>query len=71
MGDDPLTTVAKRDTAGFFSHATAFFLPLGQHFDPGSVRGYYIDMRVTADKPIRAEVRAGCTWSVLNGARLL
>ena len=52
MSDDANTSLAKRDTAGFFSNATGFFLPVGQQFDAGSVRGYYIDMRVKAEKPI-------------------
>jgi heparosan-N-sulfate-glucuronate 5-epimerase len=44
--------VAKRSSAGFFSNAASFFLPIGEHFDTHDVRGYYIDMRVKAAAPI-------------------
>lgn len=43
--------ISKRDSAGFFSSAATFFLPVGEHFESGSVRGYYIDMRVKASAP--------------------
>jgi len=42
---------SKRKSAGFFSSASTFYLPGGRHFDPETVRGYYIDNRVKADAP--------------------
>jgi heparosan-N-sulfate-glucuronate 5-epimerase len=42
---------SKRAQAGFFSSAKSFFLPTGQQFEPGTVRGYYIDLRVKAPRP--------------------
>lgn len=35
-----------RDSAGFFSSAKSFFLPLGPSIDPDGVGGYQIDFRV-------------------------
>jgi heparosan-N-sulfate-glucuronate 5-epimerase len=46
------TRISRRDSAGFFSSASTFFLPIGEHFDAQAVRGYYIDMRVKAATPI-------------------
>jgi heparosan-N-sulfate-glucuronate 5-epimerase len=45
--------ISKRDSAGFFSSAKSFFLPVGEHFAPGAVRGYYIDLRVKTSTPKR------------------
>jgi hypothetical protein len=42
---------SRRSSAGFWSSASSFFLPLGSHIDPAGVRGYPIDMRVKADAP--------------------
>src|SRR5437764_1280364 len=39
---------SRRSSAGFFSSAKSFFLPVGPALDPGGVRGYPIDMRVKA-----------------------
>ncbi len=41
--------VSSRRSAGFFSSARTFFLPVGQHIDPAGVHGYPIDMRIKAD----------------------
>jgi len=45
----------RRDTAradgGFLSNAKVFSLQPGPRVEPGSVRGYYIDLRVKADEP--------------------
>ncbi|HWE32959.1 MAG TPA: D-glucuronyl C5-epimerase family protein [Solirubrobacteraceae bacterium] len=38
-----------RGSAGFFSSARTFFLPVGEKLDPSGVRGYPIDMRIKAD----------------------
>jgi hypothetical protein len=46
MADAP--NESRRSTAGFFSSAKSFFLPLGPAFDPAGVDGYPIDMRVKA-----------------------
>jgi hypothetical protein len=43
---------SKRAYAGFFSSASTFSLPIGEHFDADGVRGYYIDLRVKAPTPI-------------------
>jgi heparosan-N-sulfate-glucuronate 5-epimerase len=45
-------SVSKRSSAGFFSNAASFFLPVGENFAAGAVRGYYIDMRVKAETPV-------------------
>jgi heparosan-N-sulfate-glucuronate 5-epimerase len=45
-------SLSKRSSAGFFSNAASFFLPVGERFDAATVRGYYIDMRVKAEKPV-------------------
>jgi heparosan-N-sulfate-glucuronate 5-epimerase len=42
---------SRRSSAGFFSSASSFFLPVGSQVDPDGVRGYPIDMRVKADSP--------------------
>jgi len=42
---------SRRDSAGFFSSARSFFLPVGPRIAPGQVRGYYIDFRVKAETP--------------------
>ncbi len=42
---------SRRSSAGFWSSASSFFLPIGVQIDPGGVRGYPIDMRVKADSP--------------------
>jgi heparosan-N-sulfate-glucuronate 5-epimerase len=42
---------SKRASAGFWSSAKSFFLPVGTHIDPAGVRGYPIDLRVKADTP--------------------
>jgi heparosan-N-sulfate-glucuronate 5-epimerase len=39
---------SSRSSAGFFSSAKSFFLPLGPALDPSTVAGYPIDMRVKA-----------------------
>ena len=46
MVDTP--SESRRSSAGFFSSAKSFFLPLGPAFDPKRVHGYPIDMRVKA-----------------------
>lgn len=38
-----------RGSAGFFSSARTFFLPVGEQLDPTGIRGYPIDMRIKAD----------------------
>jgi heparosan-N-sulfate-glucuronate 5-epimerase len=43
--------ISKRYSAGFFSSAKSFFLPVGEHFAADTVRGYYIDMRVKTNLP--------------------
>jgi heparosan-N-sulfate-glucuronate 5-epimerase len=48
----PKARTSQRDSAGFFSSAATFFLPVGENFDAQAVRGYYIDMRVKARTPI-------------------
>jgi hypothetical protein len=45
------TTTSRRSSAGFWSNAKTFFLPVGQHIDGSAVRGYPIDMRVKAASP--------------------
>jgi hypothetical protein len=40
-----------RNSAGFFSSAKNFSLPLGPAIDPEGLRGYYIDMRIKAETP--------------------
>ena len=50
-----MTTVPaqpKRIDAGFFSTASSFTLPLGQHIVPGTLAGYYVDLRVKAPEPV-------------------
>ena len=42
-------STSRRSTAGFWSNAKSFFLPVGQFIDSEAVRGYPIDMRVKAD----------------------
>jgi heparosan-N-sulfate-glucuronate 5-epimerase len=42
---------SRRDSAGFFSSARSFFLPVGPQIALGQVRGYYIDFRVKAETP--------------------
>lgn len=44
--------LSRRDSAGFWSSARSFFLPLGSRIDPGAVRGFPIDMRVKASSPV-------------------
>lgn len=44
----PTAELSRRDRAGFLSSAKSFFLPLGSRFEPGRIKGYYIDMRVKA-----------------------
>ena len=39
---------SRRSSAGFFSSAKSFFLPVGPALDPAGVRGYPIDLRVKA-----------------------
>jgi heparosan-N-sulfate-glucuronate 5-epimerase len=39
---------SRRSSAGFFSSAKSFFLPIGQALDPAGVGGYPIDLRVKA-----------------------
>ncbi len=41
--------MSRRSTAGFFSSARSFFLPVGGEIDPDGVRGYPIDLRVKAE----------------------
>ncbi len=41
-----------RNSAGFFSSAKSFSLPLGAAIDPDGLRGYYIDMRIKAETPV-------------------
>jgi len=48
--------ISKRDRAGFFSSAKTFFLPAGEQFEAGTVRGYYIDLRVKAETPQRPPI---------------
>jgi hypothetical protein len=48
---DTAEHLSRRSSAGFFSSASSFFLPVGSQIEPGAVRGYYIDMRVKADAP--------------------
>ena len=50
-GDATSPTTSKRATAGFFSSAATFFLPVGERFDAQTLRGYYIDFRVKANAP--------------------
>jgi hypothetical protein len=45
------STESRKDTAGFFSSAKSFSLPLGPRIDPEGVAGYPIDMRVKARTP--------------------
>ena len=40
-----------RNSAGFFSSAKSFSLPVGPRIDPDGVDGYYIDMRIKAETP--------------------
>jgi hypothetical protein len=47
----PAAEIPKRQNAGFFSRASVFTLPVGAHIAPGAVRGYYIDLRVKAERP--------------------
>ena len=42
---------SRRDSAGFFSSAKSFSLPMGPRIDPEGVAGYPIDMRVKARVP--------------------
>ena len=45
----------KRRDAGFLSSASQFALPIGSHVKPGSVHGYYIDLRIkpwTSEWPV-------------------
>jgi hypothetical protein len=52
VGDTSDTSISTRNSAGFFSNASTFFLPVGKHFNAEAVRGYYIDMRVKAGTPV-------------------
>jgi heparosan-N-sulfate-glucuronate 5-epimerase len=40
---------SRRSSAGFFSSASSFFLPVGSEIDADGVRGYPIDLRVKAE----------------------
>jgi hypothetical protein len=52
MSDKPSSaTLSRRNSAGFWSSASSFFLPCGRHIDVSGLRGYPIDMRVKADSP--------------------
>ena len=44
-----MTPSSRLSSAGFWSSAGSFFLPVGEHIDREGVRGYPIDMRVKAD----------------------
>jgi heparosan-N-sulfate-glucuronate 5-epimerase len=53
MSDGSISiSVPKRSHTGFFSSASSFSLPIGEHVLPGAVRGYYIDMRAKAHAPV-------------------
>jgi hypothetical protein len=43
---------SKKASAGVFSSARHFFLPIGRAIDPAGVRGYPIDMRVKTVQPL-------------------
>jgi hypothetical protein len=45
------STESRRESAGFFSSAKSFSLPMGPRIDPAGVAGYPIDMRVKAREP--------------------
>ncbi|MFN2629831.1 MAG: D-glucuronyl C5-epimerase family protein [Gaiellaceae bacterium] len=47
-------TQSRRSSAGLFSSARTFFLPIGSLSDPDGVRGYPIDLRVKAASPRRS-----------------
>lgn len=47
----PAPVESERDSAGFFSSASNFFLPLGPQIDPDVVGGYPIDFRVKSRTP--------------------
>ena len=49
MTDVPAPT---RNSAGFFSSARTFSLPLGPRIDPAGLDGYYVDMRIKAETPV-------------------
>jgi heparosan-N-sulfate-glucuronate 5-epimerase len=46
-----IAQTSKRDSAGFWSSARSFSLPIGPRIDPQGVDGYPIDLRVKADAP--------------------
>lgn len=49
MSDLPEPT---RNSAGFFSSAKTFSLPVGPRIDPDALDGYYIDLRIKAETPV-------------------
>lgn len=52
MSADAEPAESQRDSAGFFSSAKTFFLPLGPRIHPAGVAGYPIDFRVKAKTPV-------------------
>jgi heparosan-N-sulfate-glucuronate 5-epimerase len=70
------TSLSKRSSAGFFSSAATFFLPIGPNFDGRGVHGYYIDLRIKTRTPVlplqerRVHV-AGIQWGLGSYERYL